>query len=382
MMKKNKKLVVALLVLLTLSTGCTKYLSDENKKKIVNEVTGQSLTSNILCLPEDEDLLKIYEDNKDRMDVDYDSLKPCASFKPGDLKYNGLWESLFIKPLAYIIIKLGEFVSNYGLAVVILGILIRLILFPFTKKTLMQSENMKKAQPELQAIQKRYGDSKDQATAMQMSQEMMMVYKKYNINPAGGCLVSFIQLPILLAFLEAINRVPAIFEGHFLTLQLGTSPFVGIKDGNFYYIILIVLIILTTYFSYKFSMSTSTGNPEQDKQMEMTMKFMIVFISIASLSLPTALALYWIVSNGFVIAQNFILKSMKGKAETSRKKDDKVKEVRFTEHKRIEQKHVREDAKVSHSEKENVAVEKEQVINSQNKKNTKKKKKKHNKKGR
>ena len=145
---------------------------------------------------------------------------------------------------------------------------------------------------------------------------------------------------------------------------------------------MIVLIILTTYFSYKFSMSTSTGNPEQDKQMEMTMKFMIVFISIASLSLPTALALYWIVSNGCVIAQNFILKSMKGKAETSRKKDDKVKEVRFTEHKRIEQKHAREDAKVSHSDKENVAVEKEQVINSQNKKNTKKKKKKHNKKGR
>lgn len=327
-MKKNKKLAVVLLILLTLSTGCTKYLADDNKKKIVNEVTGQNLTSNILCLPEDEDLRQIYEDNKDNMHVDYDSLKPCTDFKPGDLKYNGLWESLFIKPLAYVIIKLGLLVKNYGLAVIILGLLIRLILFPFTKKTLMQSENMKKAQPELQAIQKRYGNTTDQAAAMQMSQELMMVYKKYNINPASGCLVSFIQLPILLAFLEAINRVPAIFEGNFLHLQLGTSPSVGIRGGNFLYIILIILIVFTTYFSLKNSMSaTSTGNPEQDKQMEMTMKFMIVFISIASLSLPTALALYWIVSNGFVIVQNMVLKQMKSSTDgntNNKYKDAKV----------------------------------------------------------
>lgn len=323
-MKKNKKLAVVLLVMLVLMTGCTKYLAGEDKKKIVNEVTGQSLTSNILCLPEDEELKNIYEENKDNMHVDYDSLKPCNEFSPGDLKYNGLWESLFIKPLAYVIIQLGLFLNNYGLAVIVLGLLIRLVLLPFTKKTMLQSENMKKAQPELQAIQKKYGNTTDQAAAMQMSQEMMMVYKKYNINPASGCLVAFIQLPILLAFLEAINRVPAIFEGDFLNLQLGTSPFVGIKSGNLLYIVLIVLIVLTTYFSLKNSMSsTSTGNSEQDKQMEMTMKFMIVFISIASLSLPTALALYWIVSNGFVIVQNMIFKKMNTKSVSIKKNDKK-----------------------------------------------------------
>lgn len=380
-MKKNKKLIAVLLVLLTVSTGCTKYLSGDDKKKIVNEVTGQAVTSNILCLPEDEDLLKIYEENKDKMDVDYDSLKPCSEYKPSDLKYNGLWESIFIKPLAYIIIKLGEFVSNYGLAVIILGILIRLILFPFTKKTLLQSENMKKAQPELQAIQRRYGNATDQAAAMQMSQEMMMVYKKYNINPAGGCLVMFIQLPILFAFLEAINRVPAIFEGYFLTLQLGTSPFVGIKDGNLFYIVLIVLIILTTYFSYKFSMNASTGNPEQDKQMEMMMKFMIVFISIASLSLPTALALYWIVSNGFVIIQNFLIKSMKDSSKKDgkkkAKKDTKIKDAKFSENKKDKLK------ENDYSKNDDLQEEKVKVNNNlQNSKNKKKKKKNHGKKGR
>ena len=77
---------------------------------------------------------------------------------------------------------------------------------------------------------------------------------------------------------------------------------------------------------------TATGNSEQDKQMEMTMKFMIVFISIASLSLPTALALYWIVSNGFVILQNFIFKKLLQKDEVTviknKNKSKKNKEKR------------------------------------------------------
>lgn len=362
-MKKNRKLAIILVVLLVLSTGCTKYLSDSENKKIINEVTGQSLTSNILCMPEDDDLKKIYEENKDRMEVDYDSLKPCSEFAPNNLKYNGLWESIFIKPLAWLIIKLGQFVNSYGLAVIILGILIRLILVPFTKKTMMQSENMKKAQPELQAIQKKYGNTQDQGMAMQMSQEMMMVYKKYNINPAGGCLVGFIQLPILLAFLEAINRVPAIFEDNFLTLQLGTSPFVGIKGGNYLYILIIILIILTTYFSYKYSMRASTGNSEQDKQMELMMKFMIAFISIASLSLPTALALYWIVSNGFMIGQNFLLKKVLANGPKSKRnkkdKNDKVKNAKIVSEKVVTS---NEDKK----EKDHTNDEKKESNNNQN----------------
>lgn len=303
---KKKSIIVITFALIVLLTGCTKYLSDDNKKRVINEKTGQAITSNILCLPESKELKSIYEKYKEKLDVDYDKLSKCKNFKPSDISYNkNIFEVIFVKPLAWLIIKVGGFVKNYGLAVMILGILIRLILIPFTKKSMMQSENMKKAQPELQAIQKKYGDNKEQA--VQMSQEMMLVYKKYGINPAGGCLVAFIQLPILLAFLEAINRVPAIFEGYLFSLQLGTSPSVGIKNGNLLYIVVIVLIIVSTYFSYKNTMnSTSSGNG-QEKQMKMMMIFMIVFISIASLSLPTALALYWIVSNVFMIVQNLII---------------------------------------------------------------------------
>lgn len=308
-MKNNKIKFILVFSLIVLCTGCTKYLSGSDNKRITNETTGQAITSNILCLPEDEELLKIYEDNKSSLAVDYDSLKPCSEYSPNNIAYAGLWETIFIKPLAWIIIKLGVLIGNYGLSVMLLGVLIRLILLPFTKKSLTQSEGMKKAQPEIQAIQKKYSNMQEQnqSNQMQMSQEIMAVYKKYGINPAGGCITAFIQLPILLAFYEAIQRVPAIFEEKLLTLQLGTSPLFGIKSGNYIYIIVLALIMVTTYFSYKNSMSM-TGNSEQAKQSGMMMKVMLVFITIASLSLPCALGLYWIVSNGFMIIQNIIIK--------------------------------------------------------------------------
>ena len=74
----------------------------------------------------------------------------------------------------------------------------------------------------------------------------MMVYKKYEINPVSGCLLAFLQLPLFFAFLEAINRVPAIFEGSFLTMNLGMTPATGIAQHKYIYIILIILIIATT----------------------------------------------------------------------------------------------------------------------------------------
>ena len=305
---KRKKIIIVILLLLTLTTGCTKYLEDDSKKRITNEQTGQSLTSNILCKPTDKDLLAIYEKYEDSMDVKLDELPKCKNMKIYDSNnYSGLWVNLFVVPLAWVIIKLGLLVKNYGLSVMLVGLALRLILLPFTLKTQRQSENMKKAQPELEKLEKKYKDKTDSDSMMQKSQEMMLIYKKYNINPVGGCLVSFIQLPLFFAFLEAINRVPAIFEESLFSLQLGTTPLVGIKSGNYIYLILIVLIILTTYLSFKFSMANS-GSSEQQQQMKFMTTFMLIFISIASFSLPTAIALYWIVTNGFSVIQTLIFK--------------------------------------------------------------------------
>ncbi len=307
MKKKIKIVVIALLFLLC--TGCTEQLKD-GKKVVTNEETGQTLTANILCQPSDEKLLNQYNEYNDKLEVKLEDLPTCKSFTPNRIKYNGLWETLFVKPLAWIILKLGYLVKNMGISVMIIGLLIRLLMMPLQIKTVKQSESMKKAQPEITKIEKKYKDKTDQDSLMMKSQETMLVYKKYGINPVSGCLTAFIQLPLFFAFLEAINRVPAIFEGEFLGMNLGMTPTAGIASQNYIYIILIILIILSTFLSFKNSMSSQNQNPEMQQQMKFMFMFMIVTVSIASLSLPTAIALYWIITNGFAVIQNYIIKKI------------------------------------------------------------------------
>lgn len=306
-MKKgnSKKKLIVLLLLLLLTTGCTKTLTDKDKEPVKNEVTGQNLTENILCRPNNKNVVKIYKKNG----VDADKLPKCSDFKINSGKYEGLWTGLFVKPLAFILLKLGELLNNnYALSLIIISLIIRLIAFPFTKKTAMQSELMKKAQPELNRIQNKYKNKQDQESLTKQSQEMMAVYKKYNISPMSGCLFSMIQLPLFIAFFEAVQRIPAIFEGKFLGLQLGTTPIVGFTTSAFIaYIILMILISLTTYFSFRFNLADNT----LDSSMKMMPVMMVGMIIVMALFMPSALGIYWITTNLFTIVQNMLVKRSK-----------------------------------------------------------------------
>ena len=312
-MKKRQKLIIIVVILLLL-TGCTKTVKD-GKKAVIYETTGQTLTKNILCKPTDEQLYNKYLEYNDSLTVKLEDLPTCKSFTPKKLKYVSLWESVFIKPLAWCILKLGYAVKNMGISVMIIGLLIRLIMMPVQIKTVKQSEAMKKIQPEMERIERKYKNKTDNDSLMAKSQETMLLYKKYKINPVSGCIMAFVQLPLFFAFLEAINRVPAIFEGKFLTMNLGMTPMTGIAHHNYIYIILVILIIASTYFSFKNSMSGQNQNSEMQQQMKFMFTFMILMISVASLSLPTAIALYWIITNGFAVVQNIIIKKMLEKSE-------------------------------------------------------------------
>lgn len=318
-MKKLKKISKVLIVFLLvfLLTGCTKQLvvektNDKGKKtkEVVkyekgSNATGQSLTKNILCRPEDKDLVSIYNKNG----VKTDKLAKCSNFVPTIKSDEGLWDNIFIKPLSWLILKLGYLVKNFGLAVILAGLAIRLILYPITKKTAMQSENLKKAQPELQKLEKKYANKNDDQQAMMAkSQEMMAIYKKYNISLFGGCLVAIIQLPLFIAFLEAINRTPAIFEGKFLGLQLGTTPWFALSQGHFWYIILPILVFIVTFFSFKMTKNdvADNSNPAAGST-KMMMNMMVVIITISSFQLSTAIGLYWITSSLFTVIQNLLV---------------------------------------------------------------------------
>lgn len=301
---KNKFKIVLVVILLLITTGCTTTLTDKNKKPVKNEVTGQNLTKNIICQPTNKDTIKTYEKNG----IDIKELPKCENFKVNSGKYEGLWTGLFVKPLAFVLITLGIKVKNYAISLIIISLLIRLIAFPITKKTAIQSELIKKAQPELDRLQKKYKDKQDQESMMKQNQEMLMIYKKYNINPMSGCLFSMLQLPLFIAFFEAVQRTPAIFEGKFLGLQLGTTPSIGIMSGTWYaYLILVILIALSTYYSFKLNATGNMSAPNM-QMMPLMMTAMIVFTAIL---MPSALGIYWVTSNTFTIVQNILIKRSK-----------------------------------------------------------------------
>ena len=112
---------------------------------VKNTETGQTLRNDILCRPTDKELLKIYKKNEKQMRNKLDKLPECNSFKLSSVKYHSLWESIFVKPLAWVILKTGYLVKNFGVAVMLIGAIIRLIMLPLSKKSMMTSENMKKA---------------------------------------------------------------------------------------------------------------------------------------------------------------------------------------------------------------------------------------------
>ena len=304
MKNKSKKLLLILLLVVMITTGCTKTLTDSNKKAVTNKQTGQNLVENILCKPTNENTIKQYKKNN----VNIDKLPNCEDFTLTTGGYEGLWESFLVKPLAFIILKLGNLTKNYALALIIITFLIRLVCYPFTKKTAMQSELMKKAQPEIARVQKKYENKKDEDSMMKQSQEMMLIYKKYNISPMSGCLFSFLQLPLFIAFYEAVQRFPAIFEDNFLGLQLGTTPTVGFTSSTFYmYIILMILIAITTFYSFKMNSSGQQLDPAM-KNMPLYMSIMII---VTAMVMPSALCIYWFFNNLCTILQNYLVKKDK-----------------------------------------------------------------------
>ena len=331
-MKKSKKIIIILSLMVLLLTGCTKQLKDADGKVIQDEKTKQVLVENILCQPDNlrdvyedsikqkkKDYKKLYEDGdlskneyKKKVDsiLDIDKLPICTEISIIEGGYETLWTSVFVKPLAWVIVNIGKVLwSNYGLAIIVITILIKLVLLPVTIKSMKQSENIQKAQPKLNKIEKKYANKTDQESMMMKSNEMMAVYREYKINPLSGCLLAFLQIPLFFAFYEALNRLPILFEGKFLWFHMGMTPLAAAGEGYWYYLILPILVGVVTYFSFK--MNGNTMNNEQAKQMNMMFNIMIVMIFITSFSMSVAIIIYWITNSVLAVLQNLIVKRSK-----------------------------------------------------------------------
>ena len=301
-MNNKKRYLLVLLLMVILLTGCTKVMRDSDNNIVKNPDTGQAITANVLCKPSKK-VLHLYEENG----VDISNLPDCKNFKVNSGGYEGLWTSGFVKPLAWLLVRLGTFFKNYGVAILVITLIIRGAMYPITKKTLAQSESMKKVKPLMEKIEKKYkGKENDRQAMMLKSQEMMAVYKENNIKPLSGCLFALVQIPLFFAFYEALMRLPIILEGSFGPFKLGITPGTAIQNGQWWYLIVCVLVVVVTYFSFK--MTSMSMSEDQAKQMKMMANIFVVVIAVTSFSIAVSIALYWITSSGFTILQNFLVK--------------------------------------------------------------------------
>ncbi|MCZ8517445.1 membrane protein insertase YidC [Paenibacillus filicis] len=198
------------------------------------------------------------------------------------------WDKYFVGPLANTLDWFAQLLGgSYGLSILVVTVIIRLIILPLTLKQYRSSKRMQELQPELKKLKEKYKDD-----AKKQQEETMKLFQKEGVNPLAGCLPLVVQMPVLIALYNAIMRNHHISEHSFLWMQLGT------KDP-FY--ILPLLAALTTYFQQKMMSS------QMNQQMQSLMFIFPVMIFVMAMNFASALPLYWIYSNTFTIVQSYFI---------------------------------------------------------------------------
>ena len=224
---------------------------------------------------------------------------------------SGLWDKVFVLPLASFITLLYKLLSNnLGFAIILATAIVRLVLMPLYAKSNKSMAVMQEIQPQMQRIQKKYENKKDQASQVKMQQEMMELYKKYNYNPMAGCLLPFLQMPVFLAFYQAISRHPLIHNAaaaEFFGINLGATATVP------NYILAFVVAGLTVYSQRLMNKSMAASmNGQQNQTNNMMMKIMTYYFPFAMFSItigtPFAFGIYFLTGSIMTIIQSLIFK--------------------------------------------------------------------------
>ncbi len=196
---------------------------------------------------------------------------------------------LVAKPLFYVLQGLYKISHNYGVAIILLTILVKVIFFPLTRKSLASMKAMSAMQPKVAAIRKQWEKNKEK-----MNKELMNLYKEEGINPLSGCLPMLMQLPVFIS----------LFNVLYVTIELRQAPFMfwihDLSDKDPYYVLPIIMGI-----SMFFQQLTqpNTMDPIQAK----IMLFMPVIYTFFFLNFPSGLVLYWLINNILSIGQQYYI---------------------------------------------------------------------------
>ena len=240
----------------------------------------------------------------------YDLLKQAGNSMEKVMEFEtiGFWSFTNIlmepsrKALLYSMNLFNQYLpGGYGIAIIILTLLIRILFWPLTHKSTESMKRMQEVQPELKALQEKY--KKD---PQRMQQETMKLYKERRVNPMGGCLPMFIQIPVFFALFTVLRNAIELRFSSFLWIKdlstaenlfAGSIPLVGALN------ILPIVMSLSMIWQQKLSSPGTAMTPEQQQQQRIMMFMMPIMMLFFFYTMPSGLVLYWTVSNLLMIAQ-------------------------------------------------------------------------------
>jgi YidC/Oxa1 family membrane protein insertase len=211
----------------------------------------------------------------------------------------GKWLAPISRSIIWGLNKLHFYFSSYGICIIILTAIVKIILYPLTHSSMKSMQRMKELQPHMEAIREQYKND-----PARMNREVMGLYKKHKVNPVGGCFPMLLQLPIFLALYQTLNNAVELQGASFLWIKDLSVPDTVAFIGSFPVNILPVIMGLTQFISQKQTLT--------DPRQAQMMNFMTIFFMFIFYSMPSGLVLYWLVSNVLSIIQQAIInKSLK-----------------------------------------------------------------------
>jgi len=216
-----------------------------------------------------------------------------------------VWHLIIGNPVLNVLIALSHLLSgSFGLAIIALTIIVRLISWPLTRRQLKSSKAMQDMQPKIQELQKKYGKNQQK-----LQQEMMKLYKEAGVNPLGCLWPMLVQFPIWIALYQSIMRALATTPENLLDLAHRlyswdivnqaiplSSMFLGLDLGSTNNFILAIIVGGTMWVQQKMTQAPAI-DPRQQSTSRMMLLMMPLMFGFITLMVPSGLALYWTVSN-------------------------------------------------------------------------------------
>jgi len=215
------------------------------------------------------------------------------------------WFDILARPCLYLMNLIYKAIPNYGIAIILLTILIKIPLWPLGNKSYKSMNEMRKLQPMMKRLQEKYKDDRTR-----MNQELMALYKTYKVNPLGGCLPMVLQIPVFIALYRMLYQAIELRHAPFFLWINDLSAPDRLFNFNIYvplmeepYGIPVLTIIMGATMLIQQKMSPPPGDPSQAKMM----MFLPIVFTVIFINFPAGLVLYWLVNNVASILQQYYI---------------------------------------------------------------------------